>query len=50
MLTLMKYGRRDSVTVRLEGDVKGGVFIFNKKIPIKLKKTISPKELNSFGG
>ena len=50
MLTLMKYGRRDSVTVRLEGDVKGGIFIFNKKVPIKLKKTISPKELNSFGG
>ena len=50
MFTLMKYGGRDSVTVRLEGDVKGGVFIFNKKVPIKLKKTISPKELNSFGG
>ena len=50
MLTLMKYGSRDSVTVRLEGYVKGGVFIFSKKVPIKFKKTISPKSLNSFGG
>ena len=50
MLTLMKYGRRDSVTVRLEGDVKVEFLFLTKKVPIKLKKTISPKELNSFGG
>ncbi len=50
MFTLMKYINRDSVTVRLEGNVKGGVFIFSKKVPVNIQKTISPKKIKSFGG
>ena len=45
MFTLMRYAKRDSVSVRLEGEIKGGVFLFSKKAPIKIEKTISPKVL-----
>ena len=48
MFALMKYAKRDSVSVRLEGEIKGGVFIFSKKAPIKIEKTISPKSLREF--
>lgn len=39
---------KESVNLTFEGKVKGGVFIFSKKIDIKETKTINPKSLNLF--
>jgi hypothetical protein len=37
---------RDSVRVKLQGDVKGGVFFIYKKFPVELNRSVSPKSLN----
>lgn len=39
---------KPSVNLTFEGKVKGGVFIFSKKIDIKETKTINPKDFKLF--
>ncbi|MFN5415457.1 MAG: LEA type 2 family protein [Flavobacteriia bacterium] len=39
---------KPSVNLTFEGKVKGGVFIFTKKIDIKQTKTINPKDFKLF--
>ena len=46
MLKMMGLASKKEVTLRFEGKVKGGVFIFSKKIKIDESKTIDPKQLN----
>jgi hypothetical protein len=49
MITVLKYSRKDNVAVRIKGKVKGGVWIFSKKMEIDETKTVSGKDLK-FGG
>lgn len=44
-ITMMKNANRENVEVRIKGKVKGGVFIFSKKIEIDETKTVSGKDL-----
>jgi LEA14-like dessication related protein len=46
MMRMMGMMLRDSVRVKLEGDVKGGVFFIYKKFPVELTRAVSPKGLN----
>lgn len=46
MIKLMGLASKKEVTLRFEGKVKGGVFIFSKKFTIDESKTIDPKRLN----
>lgn len=39
---------KPSVNLTFEGKVKGGVFVFTKKIDIKQTKTINPKDFKLF--
>jgi LEA14-like dessication related protein len=45
MLTVLRYAKAEKVTVRIAGKVKGGIWIFSKKIPMDEKRTISGKDL-----
>ena len=45
MFTLLKNASRENVAVTLKGKVKGGVFIFSKKVDINETRTISGKLL-----
>ncbi len=45
MITALKYANKENVKVHLIGKVKGGVWIFSKKIAIDETKTISGKNL-----
>lgn len=45
MFTALKYAKAEKVSVRITGKVKGGVWIFSKKIPLDEKRTISGKDL-----
>jgi LEA14-like dessication related protein len=46
MMRMMGMMLRDSVRVKLQGDVKGGVFFIYKKFPVELNRSVSPKSLN----
>jgi LEA14-like dessication related protein len=48
MLRAMPLMLKDSVSVVLKGDLKGGVLFFLKKFPVEFDKKISPKMLNPF--
>lgn len=45
MITALKYANKENVKVHLTGKVKGGVWLFSKKIAIDETKTISGKNL-----
>lgn len=45
MITALKYANKESVKVHFTGKVKGGVWLFSKKIAIDETKTISGKNL-----
>ncbi len=45
MLGMMMLMRKDKVNIKLDGKVKGGVYFFSKKFPVKYENSISPKEL-----
>lgn len=45
MLTILRYSKAENVSVRFAGKVKGGVWIFSKKMEINETKTISGKDL-----
>lgn len=49
MITALKYSRKDNVAVRIKGKVKGGVWIFSKKMEIDETKTVSGKDLKLGG-
>lgn len=46
LFSFMGLAGRSSVNLNFKGKVKGGVFIFSKKIKIDQSKTINPSELN----
>ncbi len=48
LLRMMTFNLQDSIKLNLDGDVRGGISIFSKKVPISFTKTISPKVLNPF--
>jgi LEA14-like dessication related protein len=45
MLTLLKYSNKENVNVRIKGKVKGGVWIFSKKMEIDQTRVVSGKDL-----
>ena len=45
MITALKYANKENVKVHITGKVKGGVWIFSKKIAIDETKSISGKNL-----
>ena len=45
MMEIMLLMRKDKVNLKLDGKVKGGVYFFSKKFPVKYERAISPKEL-----
>ncbi len=45
LLTLLKYSTKDQVELHFKGVVKGGVFIFSKKIEIDQKQHIQGRQL-----
>lgn len=45
MITLVRYSNKENVSVRFAGKIKGGVFVFSKKIEINETRTISGKKL-----
>jgi LEA14-like dessication related protein len=49
MITAMRYSNKDNVSVRIKGKVKGGVFIFSKKMEIDETRTVSGKNLRMGG-
>jgi hypothetical protein len=48
LMKMMSFGFKDSVKINLKGDVRGGVFVITKKIPMDFSKSISTKDLNPF--
>lgn len=48
LMRIMTFSMQDSIKLNLEGDVRGGVLFFTKKIPLSFSKSISPKALNPF--
>lgn len=46
MITMMRYASKENVNIRIKGKVKGGVWIFSKKIEIDEKRQISGKNLS----
>lgn len=49
LITMMRYASKENVNVRIKGKVKGGVWIFSKKIEIDEKRQISGKDLSPGG-
>jgi hypothetical protein len=49
MITAMRYSNKDNVSVRIKGKVKGGVFIFSKKMDIDETRNVSGKNLRMGG-
>ena len=49
LITMMRYASKENVNVRIKGKVKGGVWIFSKKIEIGEKRQISGKDLSPGG-
>lgn len=49
MITMMRYASKENVNVRIKGKVKGGVWIFSKKIDVDEKRQISGKKLAPSG-
>lgn len=48
LLKAVGLAAKGQVTIRLKGKVKGGVFIFSKKIDVDESKTISGQDLKKF--
>jgi LEA14-like dessication related protein len=48
IMKIMAYSLRDSIKINLKGEVRGGVFIISKTIPMELSRTVSPKVMNPF--
>jgi LEA14-like dessication related protein len=48
LMSMMPLMLKESVNVNLKGKVKGGVFIFSKKMDVSFDRTVNPKELKSF--
>jgi LEA14-like dessication related protein len=49
LITMMRYASKENVNVRIKGKVRGGVWIFSKKIEIDEKRQISGKDLSPGG-
>lgn len=49
MITMMRYASKENVNIRIKGKVKGGVWIFSKKIEIDEKRQISGRNLSPNG-
>jgi len=49
MITAMRYANKENVSVRIKGKVKGGIFIFSKKMEIDETRSVSGKNLRLGG-
>jgi LEA14-like dessication related protein len=49
MITMMRYASKENVNVRIKGKVKGGIWIFSKKIEIDEKRQVSGRNLSPGG-
>jgi LEA14-like dessication related protein len=48
VMKLMSLALKDSINLKLSGEIKGGVYFMTKKFPIEVERKISPKMLNPF--
>jgi hypothetical protein len=50
MFTMIRYSMKDTVSIRMTGDVRAGVLFLSKKIAIDENRKISGKELKGMMG
>jgi LEA14-like dessication related protein len=41
MLTALKYALKDSITIRMHGEIKGSVLLLSKKVPVNQSQRVS---------